>query len=78
MSIRAKFLVHSVSRDLYKNENVVAHSVTDPANKGWCTSTPAGKLELSISNPDAQGFMQPGKCYMLTVEEAPAKEADEK
>lgn len=44
----------------------------DPENPNhvWSKATPAGNLQLTITNPDAQGFFAHGKEYLVTIEEA--------
>lgn len=39
-------------------------------NHSWSVATPSGSLELTISNPDAQGKFEVGKEYYIDI--APA------
>lgn len=56
----------------HEQENVHLNAVygEDGINKQWSKWTPAGSLNLSISNPDAQGFFRAGKEYIVTIREA--------
>jgi hypothetical protein len=50
-------------------ERVKLTAVTDdsPVNKTWSKYTPAGSLELQITNPGAQRFIQAGKEYIVSI-----------
>jgi len=66
--IRAKFECTSVSNDdMFGNEHVYLSAVYDngKANKEWSEATPAGSLDMVISNPDAKGQFVAGKEYFL-------------
>ena len=39
-------------------------------NKVWASATPSGSIELTIDNPGAQGFLVPGKAYIIDIREA--------
>lgn len=69
--MRAKFKVDHV--DDY-GVQVIAYAAPVcedgiPENKRFNKYTPFGKLEISITNPDAMGFLQPGKSYYLDFTE---------
>lgn len=36
-------------------------------NKEWSKYTPAGKLQMTITNPDVEGYFVPGKEYKLVI-----------
>lgn len=52
-------------------------AVTDPANKCWSEHTPAGSIELSITNPAAVDALELGACYYVDFTKAPTRAADE-
>lgn len=65
--IRAKFRCTSVTEHegIDKTKQYVFVAATDgEENKSWSKWTPSGKLEMSVTNPDAQKF-EPGKSYYL-------------
>jgi hypothetical protein len=73
--IRAKFECGEARRDdEYGNEHVRFFAVCGDDNKPWSTYTPSGTVEMTISNPGAQGRFKPGACYYLDFSEAPAEE----
>jgi hypothetical protein len=55
-------------------ENVQLYPVytEDPEspNHEWSKATPGGSLQLNVSNPAAQGRIEPGKEYFVFVVEA--------
>jgi hypothetical protein len=53
----------------HNSEEVVLQAVTSesPTNKSWSKYTPAGTLSLTITNPGAQGFIQAGKEYIVSI-----------
>lgn len=53
-------------------------AVTDPANATWAMHSPGGSVSLTISNPDAVGFLKLGESYFIDFSPAPATEAEEK
>ena len=55
--------------DVY-HDVVVMSPVYGDANKPWSEYTPAGRLELSITNPALHGHFKPGKEYYLDITEA--------
>jgi hypothetical protein len=72
MSIRAKFLCASLTKDMAGNESVelyAANGKNGSTNAHWAKMTPGGNLRLTISNPDAQGRLTPGKYYFLDIAE---------
>lgn len=70
MQIQAKFRCESVKSTAYQTEVVEMSPAHGPGNEAWSKATPGGKVELSISNPGAQGQFKPGKHYLLTFAEA--------
>ena len=70
--IRAKFKCSFVAKDFYGNETVSLFPVyaSDGPNLAWSKATPCGKLDMTISNPDAQGKFVPGEEYFLDLTEA--------
>jgi rubredoxin len=73
MSIRAKFQCKAADMQ-HGNEMVVLGAVYsdkqgDP-NHEWSLYTPWGELRMSISNPSAQGQLEPGKEYFIDISEA--------
>jgi hypothetical protein len=77
MSIVAKFQCNAVTRDASGNETVTLNPVTGKdgtANAQWSKWTPSGRLELTITNPPAQGQIEPGKEYLVTIAPAPDDE----
>lgn len=43
-------------------------------NQQFFLATPVGRIELSVTNPDAVGFFQPGKSYYVDFTPADAPE----
>lgn len=73
-SVRAKFLVHSVTNHNGGNVSIEARPVTSGGeeNKSFSKYTPGGLLQLSIDkDTPAHQFFVPGKCYYIDVTEAP-------
>jgi hypothetical protein len=80
--IRAKFYCTKVSatagqagkpRDGELIELAAVYSTGDnDPNKSWSKWTPSGQLTIHITNPEALGKFEPGKCYFLDI--APADE----
>jgi len=71
--MRAKFNCYSVMRITGGGEQSVLQAVTDdgtPENESFWNATPSGRLEISITNPAAQGFFSPGTAYYLDFTEA--------
>ena len=70
-SIRAKFQCFTVEQSEY-GETIQLYAVADGSeeNKRWSEATPAGSLQMTISNPGAQGRFKPGKSYYLDISEA--------
>lgn len=68
--IRAKVTVHRAERS-GGSERVELGAVKsggdDPEDNAFATATPYLKLEMTIDNPDAQGYFQPGRRYYLDV-----------
>jgi len=44
---------------------------TDPGdpNRDWSLASPTGELTLSIQNPEAMGYIKPGREYRVTIEQ---------
>lgn len=72
--IRAKMRCNSVEKPYEGTEILRFQPVydSDPsgANHDWSAATPAGNLELYITNPAAQGQHESGKEYWIDI--APA------
>jgi hypothetical protein len=47
-------------------ETVRLKAAHGPGNEEWSKFTPSGSVELTITNPDAQGAFEPGKSYAVT------------
>lgn len=71
-TILAKFKVGSVTDFGNNNVNVKMSPVTSGSeeNKSFSIYTPAGSVELHITNPQATGFFTPGKEYYIEFTEA--------
>lgn len=39
-----------------------------PGNEAWASATPSGRLEMTISNPDAAEWFELGEYYLLHFE----------
>lgn len=72
--MRAKFNVTKVTKEFY-GEEVELHAVyaseTNAEDNQFSSATPNGHLTMTISNPNAIGFLQEGKSYYLDFTEAP-------
>ena len=70
MSVRAKFKVNSVNRFEF-GETVTLIPVystdQDSENYRFWSATPSGKLEMQISNPEAQGMFEPGQEFYIDL-----------
>lgn len=70
-NITAKFRCKSVTR--FDGAPILENVLLEPVlgdngeNKQWSQWTPCGKLEMSISNPAAQGQIQAGQEYLITI-----------
>lgn len=77
--IRAKFYCSEVSKQVWSQvpKRVDAERVKLTAvvhgeeNKAWAEATPNGHLEITITNPEAQGKIEPGKYYFLDIAPVP-------
>ena len=69
--MRAKFKCQQVNKMEFGEQAHLApvHSDSEE-NKSFSKYTPSGKLELMITNPNAEGFFKPGKEYYLDISEA--------
>lgn len=70
MSVRAKFVVNSITRTLFGKEEgqVIKLSPVysdSPENKEFYKWTPAGSCELGTVNPEAAKQFELGKSYYL-------------
>ncbi len=68
MTVRAKFFVatinhHHVTQGVFAT--VTMSPVYGEANKPWSQATPQGKIEMSITNPDAVDQFELGKSYFV-------------
>jgi hypothetical protein len=73
--VTAKFQVKSVNQVFWgpgsKPSIVQLEAVTSgPGNEAWSQYTPSGKLEMTITNPDAIGFFTPGKTVFINFTDA--------
>ena len=83
MSVRAKFTCYGVVENDAVTYGGPSATVTMFAvvgdgtdNASWSKATPTGRLEMSITNPDAVAAFEVGRDYWLDlnmVEAAPAK-----
>jgi len=66
MMVRAKFKCVSVTNSDTEGGKryFFDAAVEGEENKSWSKWTPSGRLEVTITNPDAQKF-EAGKCYYL-------------
>ena len=71
--MRAKFSVSKVT-DQPWGEEVLLHAVYSNTNNEednqFSEATPAGQLQMTVSNPAAKGFLQEGKSYYLDFTQA--------
>lgn len=68
MAVRAKFKVWNADQSKDgQSERVMMMPVTDdsPENKAWSQATPAGQLNMTITNPECFGKFVPGAEYYL-------------
>ncbi len=73
MPLVAKFVCQSVAVQRHtpksdKHETVELHAVTGVENEPWSKFTPNGRLTMTIDNPSAQGQLEPGHAYKITIE----------
>lgn len=65
--MRAKFTVRSVLKRPGSVE-IDAEPVKDdgiPENRSFNTYTPSGSLKMTVCNPAALDYFQPGECFYL-------------
>jgi hypothetical protein len=70
MKVRAKFKCESVTK--FENGSQVKLRATnqkDGDNQDWSQWTPAGALEMTITNPPAENAFAPGKFYFVDIGE---------
>jgi hypothetical protein len=75
--IMAKFSCESVTTFSFGQRQAVLRAVTGKKgemdeNASFNKATPSGELKITIDNPAAVDFFQPGKEYYLDFEEAPS------
>jgi hypothetical protein len=71
--MRAKFEVQSVKRTTWGREAVaVAVYSGNAEDNQFAAATPTGKLEITVTNPAAMDFLEPGKSYYLDFTPADA------
>lgn len=64
--MRAKFRVEAVTHyATWREVQLSAVHDGSPENNQFAQSTPAGTLKMTITNPDAMDFLEPGKSYYL-------------
>jgi hypothetical protein len=69
--VNAKFIVSSVSEWGHGIQVKMSPDYANGRNKEWSQATPAGSIEMFVTNPPAVAFFQPGKQLTVTfVEEA--------
>lgn len=77
--MRAKFHAESVTKHSGGATTAlltpVRRGANDSENTQFWQATPIGKLELTITNPKAQGFFEAGKEYYLDFSESKNDEA---
>lgn len=55
--------------------NAVGSGGPDDPNQSFATATPSGKLTMTIQNPAAFGFFEPGQEYMIEIRKAQPQKA---
>ncbi|UOF81734.1 hypothetical protein [Caudoviricetes sp.] len=75
MTVRAKFKCHSKEVREQNGSNVASLTFfasygEGQDNKDWSKWTPSGTLQMTITNPNAFGWFEPGKEYYLDFTEA--------
>ena len=76
MSVQARFFVQSITRHAYNpgaGQVKLAAAARGKENASWAAATPAGNIDMTISNPDAMAWFNDrlGKDIALTFEDAP-------
>lgn len=72
--MRAKFNCTKVETTTYGQEVelwAVYAGDTNAEDNQFAAATPNGRLTMTISNPNAIGFLEQGKSYYLDFSEAP-------
>lgn len=68
-------IVNSVTKTAYGDEitklSAIYSGDKNAEDNTYSKATPSASLEITISNPAAQGFLVPGKSYYLDFNEAP-------
>lgn len=79
--VRAKFFVASVNHMATPGSALAATITLNPVfgsygdgkdNESWSKYTPSGKFEMSVTNPAAIEFFEPGKAYFIDFTPADA------
>jgi hypothetical protein len=76
--VRAKFRCTAIKQAIgWNGPNSLVDVVelspgTGPGNEEWSKYTPAGKLEMTITNPDAISQFKVGEYYFVDFTPAPA------
>lgn len=71
MTVSAKFKVSSVEDfGQFRVVKLAAVSATSEENMDWSKWTPSGKIEMSITNPDAFNQFAAGDDFYLTFTKA--------
>ena len=55
--------------------NAVASGGPDDPNQSFAAATPSGKLTMTIQNPAAFGFFEPGQEYVIEIRKAQPQKA---
>lgn len=64
--MRAKFQCQSVTKSVGQESIKMTPVLSDSeANKSFSKYTPCGAVDLTITNPDAFGFYEPGRAYFV-------------
>lgn len=86
MAVQGKFYVSIKkkmgSRDanggshIYGTEIEMEASMVDEDNKDWSQYTPMGKINMTITNEDAEGYFEPGELYTVTFRKTRQKDSE--
>ena len=69
-SVKAKFTVQSVTDFGNGQKNVSFRAAMSDGNTDWSKYTPSGQMEMTITNPPAAAFFEPGESYFLSFTKA--------
>lgn len=74
--MRAKFNVSKIVKEPY-GEEISLHAVYSASNNTednqFAAATPAGHLQITITNPKALGYFVEGESYYLDISKAPTQ-----